>query len=82
MDIVANESIDRIKTLLHVCKELNIMYCINMGINDIWSDNLILIDSEGNSFFVKDKATGFECFPLANKADDIINDWNERGYAE
>lgn len=82
MDIVANESIERIKTLLHVCKELNIKYCINMGINDIWSMFEILIDTEGNSYLIKDDVTGFEYYPLANKADDIINYWNERGYAE
>ena len=82
MEIVANESIERKKTLLRVCNELNIDYCINMGINDIWSMFEILIDTEGNSYLINDVVTGFEYYPLADKADDIINYWNERDYAE
>ena len=82
MEIVANESIERKKTLLRVCNELNIDYCINMGINDIWSMFEILIDTEGNSYLINDDVTGFEYYPLADKADDIINYWNERDYAE
>jgi len=79
-DIFVNEYIERKKTLLRVCNELDIDYCINMGINNIWSMFEILIDTEGNSYLIKDDVTGFEYYPLANKADDIIKYWNERGY--